>query len=45
MAVAPMTMIQLIGTPAIQNAAPKATVISTVWPMSGSMSKRVTAIT
>ncbi len=30
-------MIQLIGTPAIQKAAPKATVISTVWPMSGSM--------
>ena len=38
-----MTMIQLIGTPAIQKAAPKAAVISTVWPMSGSMRRRATA--
>ncbi len=39
----PAPMIQLIGTPAIQKAAPKATVISTVWPTSGSSSSRTTA--
>ena len=39
----PRVTIQVIGTPAIQNAAPNTAVISTVWPMSGSISSRPTA--
>ena len=35
-------MTQDSGTPAIQKAAPKATVISTVWPTSGWISSRPT---
>ena len=42
-AMPPSAMTQLIGTPAIQNAAPNAMVISTVWPTSGSTSSSATA--
>jgi hypothetical protein len=42
MPVRPSTITQDMGTPAIKKAAPKATVISTVWPTSGWISSRAT---
>ena len=40
----PSSITQESGTPAIQKAAPKATVMSTVWPTSGWISSRMTEV-
>jgi hypothetical protein len=45
MAIPPSSITQDMGTPAIQKAAPNATVISTVWPTSGWITSRPTEIT